>query len=73
MNWFFLRGLTREAQHWGTFTAQLKARLAPSQVTALDLPGNGEFHAQTSPLKVQDMVTFARQQLLAYGIKPPNW
>ena len=71
MNWIFLRGLTREARHWGSFTAQFEARLATDQVTALDLPGNGEFHAQTSPLTAAGMVTFARQQLLAQGIKPP--
>lgn len=71
VNWVFLRGLTREARHWGRFTAQFEARLAPSQVTTLDLPGNGEFHAQTSPLTVEGIVAFARQQLLAQGIKPP--
>jgi pimeloyl-ACP methyl ester carboxylesterase len=71
VNWVFLRGLTREARHWGSFTSQFEARLAPSQVTTLDLPGNGEFHAQTSPLTAEGIVAFARQQLLTQGIKPP--
>ena len=71
MNWVFLRGLTREARHWGNFVEQFEARLAPSQVAALDLPGNGEFHLLTSPLTVAAMVTFARQQLQAQGIQPP--
>jgi pimeloyl-ACP methyl ester carboxylesterase len=71
INWVLLRGLTREARHWGNFVAQLEAQVAPTQVTALDLPGNGEFHQLTSPLTVKAMVTFARQQLLAQGIKPP--
>ena len=71
VNWVFLRGLTREARHWGSFTSQFEARLAPSQVTTLDLPGNGEFHTQTSPLTAEGIVAFARQQLLAQGIKPP--
>ena len=70
-NWIFLRGLTREVRHWGNFTSQFQAKLALTQVTALDLPGNGEFHAQASPVTVQDMVAFARQQLLAQGNKPP--
>ena len=70
-NWIFLRGLTREARHWGAFAAQFEARLAAGKVTVLDLPGNGEFHAQASPMTVQRMVAFARQQLLAQGIKPP--
>jgi len=71
VNWVFLRGLTREARHWGSFTAQFEATLAGAKVTELDLPGNGEFHAKTSPLSVEGMVTFARQRLLAQGIKPP--
>ena len=71
MTWILLRGLTREARHWGDFAAQLEARLASGKVTALDLPGNGEFHQQASPLTVQGMVAFTRQQLLAQGIKPP--
>ncbi len=71
MTWVFLRGLTREARHWGSFTTQFEARLAPHKVIALDLPGNGELHAQTSPLRVEGMVSFARQQMLDRGIKPP--
>ena len=70
-HWIFLRGLTREARHWGSFASQFEAKMAPGQVTELDLPGNGEFHQQTSPLSVESMVTFARQQLLTQGIKPP--
>jgi pimeloyl-ACP methyl ester carboxylesterase len=75
VTWIFLRGLTREARHWGShfggFMAQFEAQLAPGKVTALDLPGNGEFSAQTSSLTVQAMAEFARQQLQAQGIKPP--
>ena len=71
MNWIFLRGLTREARHWGSYVTQFEACMSPAQVTVLDLPGTGKFHQQTSPLNVQDMVLFARQQLLAQGIKPP--
>ena len=70
-HWIFLRGLTREARHWGSFTAQFEATLGLAHVTTLDLPGSGEFHAQTSPLSVEGMVAFARQQLLAQGIQPP--
>lgn len=71
VNWVFLRGLTREARHWGSFTGQFETRLGLDKVTALDLPGNGEFHQQTSPLNVETMVTFARQQLLALRVEPP--
>ena len=71
MTWILLRGLTREARHWGGFKTQLAAQVSPSSATALDLQGNGEFYQQPSPTSVNAMVDFARQQLLSRGIKPP--
>ncbi len=71
MSWVLLRGLTREARHWGGFAAQLATQLSPSNVTALDLPGNGEFYQQPSPTSVSAIAEFARQQLLAQNIKSP--
>ena len=71
MSWILMRGLTREARHWGGFANQLAAQLSPSSVTALDLPGNGEFYQQPSPTSVSAMVDFARQKLLTENIKPP--
>ena len=80
MTWVLLRGLTREARHWGPLPQQL-ARIpqvaetaadgSTSQVVALDLPGNGEFYRQASPLSVRGMVDFARRQLRARGLAPP--
>jgi pimeloyl-ACP methyl ester carboxylesterase len=75
MTWILLRGLTREARHWGAFPAAFKAQLAAyapdEQVVVLDLPGNGEFAGQTSPLTAGGMVAFVRQQLLARALSPP--
>ena len=71
MTWVLLRGLTREARHWGGFAEQLAAHIGQGTVTALDLPGNGEFYQQASPTCVSDMGAFAREQLQAPGIKPP--
>ncbi len=74
MTWVLLRGLTREARHWGTFPQQLaEVTQVPSadRVLALDLPGNGAFCREVSPRSVRGMVDFARQQLLARGLKPP--
>ncbi len=74
VTWVLLRGLTREARHWGELPQQL-ASINPGagneQVVALDLPGNGEFCGQASPRSVRGMVVFARKQLLARGFKPP--
>lgn len=74
MTWVLLRGLTREARHWGGFAQQLAAALPASeagQAVALDLPGNGAFHRDASPRSVRGMTDFARAQLLARGLQPP--
>jgi pimeloyl-ACP methyl ester carboxylesterase len=69
MSWILLRGLTREARHWGDFTSRFSVRVG--EATALDLPGNGEFATGKSPTSVRGMVEFARQQLQLRGFKPP--
>jgi pimeloyl-ACP methyl ester carboxylesterase len=43
--WFLLRGLTREAAHWGEFLTALRAAWPDVDVHALDLPGAGAWHA----------------------------
>jgi len=51
--WILLRGLTREAAHWGDFPQRLSGRLgAGHTVDALDLPGSGALHRQRSPANV---------------------
>ena len=71
MTWVLLRGLTREARHWGGFAAQLAPHIDQDTITMLDLPGNGDFYQQPSPTSVSATVQFARRQLLGRGIKPP--
>lgn len=74
MSWVLLRGLTREARHWGKFPQQIASidpQAGSKQRVALDLPGNGKFFEQASPRSVHAMVDFARGQLLAQGFKPP--
>jgi len=71
MSWVLLRGLTREARHWGELPQRLVEVPGVEQVMALDLPGNGEFFAQDSPRSVRAMVGFARWQLRAQGLQPP--
>jgi len=76
MSWVLIRGLTREARHWGDFADQLARALPGSslettRVLALDLPGNGAFHKEASPTTVTAMADFARAQLLARGVPPP--
>lgn len=70
--WVLVRGWTREARHWGGFTANLQARLpAGDRVLAVDLPGNGKRHAQASPRHVDGMVQAVRAALPAHGVQGP--
>lgn len=75
MSWVLLRGLTREARHWGSLPAQLQQQLAGTPaagpVITLDLPGNGVFYQQACPPSVPRMVDFLRNQLRAQGSEPP--
>lgn len=69
--WIFLRGLTREAAHWGRFTAIFQQALPRARILTLDLPGNGEHHRQTSPLSVAGMVAACRDECVRRGIETP--
>ena len=75
-NWVFLRGLAREARHWGDFAARFQdavnATTTTCSITLQDLPGNGAFNSQPSATSVGAMVEFARAQLAAANIKPPH-
>lgn len=70
-NWVFLRGLTREAAHWGAFPARFEAALPGDRVHLIDLPGNGARCHERSPATVAGMVTDARAQLEGLGIAAP--
>lgn len=70
--WVLLRGLTREAGHWGDFPSQwLRALPTGTRLVCPDLPGNGALHAQPSPSTVHEMAEALRQQLQAQGLRPP--
>ena len=68
--WILLRGLTREARHWGDFPARLRAAFTDATIHTPDLPGNGRLHAQASPASVGAMTEHCRAQLRAAGIAP---
>jgi pimeloyl-ACP methyl ester carboxylesterase len=69
--WILLRGLTRESGHWGSFAQQFAQAVPQAHVLALDLPGNGSFYVQRSPLSVQAMVAHCRAELSRRHIAPP--
>jgi len=69
--WIFLRGLTREARHWGEFPAIFRSAIADADIVALDLPGNGRLHQMASPLSIEEMAEYCRSELRSRGIPPP--
>lgn len=70
-NWIFLRGLTREAAHWGRFTDDFKQAMPQARIHTLDLPGNGGHYRQTSPISVAGMVAACRDERARRGIQTP--
>lgn len=73
--WVLLRGLTREAGHWGPFPRQMAQVLEASQgavrVLTPDLPGNGVRHRERSPTDIADMVEDLRRQVREAGVVGP--
>ncbi|HMN69477.1 MAG TPA: alpha/beta hydrolase [Bdellovibrionales bacterium] len=58
--WIFLRGLAREAGHWGGFVEQFARAFPNDEMLPIDLPGTGEFRDQMSPRSIQEIFTFVR-------------
>jgi len=69
--WVLLRGLMREARHWGEFPALLQQGMDVQSIVTLDLPGNGRLNAQVSAISVEEMANHCRAQLGLLGHKPP--
>jgi pimeloyl-ACP methyl ester carboxylesterase len=69
--WVLLRGLTREAAHWGSFPSVFQQALPGAQLHLLDLPGNGVRHAERSPATVHALVADVRAQVAQRGIATP--
>jgi pimeloyl-ACP methyl ester carboxylesterase len=70
--WVLLRGLAREARHWGGMPDGLRRALPASDaVVALDLPGNGALYQERSPDRVEEMVAAARLAVARLPFQPP--
>ncbi|GGP27199.1 alpha/beta fold hydrolase [Silvimonas amylolytica] len=61
--WVLLRGLGREARHWGDFPWVLASALGGVQVHAPDLPGNGRWWQERSGLSIKAQREHLREQL----------
>ncbi len=64
LHFYMVRGLIREAQHWGALPTRLQAVFPHARVSCLDLPGAGLAYRQRSPLQVAQMVLQMRQEFL---------
>lgn len=73
--WVFLRGLTREARHWGDFPERFRAAFkdeaAAMEIVCPDLPGNGKRWRETSPTGVDEIMEACRRDLREQGVMPP--
>ncbi len=58
-----VRGLLREARHWGSFRDILQQEYPASQILTPDIPGNGCLHRLTSPDSISEMTDSLRQQI----------
>jgi pimeloyl-ACP methyl ester carboxylesterase/alpha-ketoglutarate-dependent taurine dioxygenase len=65
VDWLFLRGLSREQRHWGSFPG-LYARTVPgARVHCLDLPGSGAENGRASPSSIEAIAADVRARWLA--------
>lgn len=70
--WVLLRGLGREAGHWGGFVQCLGAALAEGDaLVPLDLPGAGLARGMASPSTVPAITAACRHALALRGARPP--
>ncbi|WP_194814662.1 alpha/beta fold hydrolase [Nocardia sp. XZ_19_385] len=51
MKWLLIRGLTRDARHWGDFPEKFAAAMN-TEVHTIDPPGFGSQHHRTSPARI---------------------
>jgi pimeloyl-ACP methyl ester carboxylesterase len=69
--WILLRGLTREARHWGDFPVLLRDAVSAGRILLPDLPGNGTRVHARAPDTVPQMVDALRRALADEGVDGP--
>ena len=62
MNWLFLRGLARDARHWGPFPKIFEERVPEAKVFTLDLAGMGTERRRNAPVSVKETMEDARHR-----------
>lgn len=69
VQWILLRGLAREARHWGVLPQELIEKYSSElgyniRVDCLDLPGSGRFSEMKSPISISEISEFMRDKYL---------
>lgn len=68
-HWLLLRGLAREAWHWGDFPQKLQHELNAKEVLCLDHPGIGTARDERSPFTIAKIVANLRHRWLQHLAK----
>jgi len=69
--WVLLRGLSREARHWGEFPGIFKQYFPQSTFLTPDLPGNGVHHRIKSPTSITEIMEFVRDDIKIQSMQQP--
>lgn len=64
INWFLIRGLTREGRHWGEFPDLLQDAFPNGTIQILNLPGTGTRNHEQSPCSIRAIARNVRAQAL---------
>ena len=62
--WILLRGLGREAGHWGAFKDKFVTRLKVDEVLTIDLPGTGQHLNASSPASISNIMAQVRSEAI---------
>jgi pimeloyl-ACP methyl ester carboxylesterase len=60
--WILLRGLARDARHWGAFLETFRRTFPHDTIETLDIAGNGDQHARESFLSIHENVEDLRRR-----------
>jgi pimeloyl-ACP methyl ester carboxylesterase len=60
-SFILLRGLIREAGHWGPFLDDLKEKFPDSTIACIDIPGAGVRYQDPSPTSMSEIVQIMRE------------
>lgn len=69
MNYILIRGLARESRHCQKLTELLSKKINKKNIHRIELPGNGKFYQQTSPITFKEYTEHVVEQ--ASKIEPP--